>query len=68
METIPVSHPRQLNLPPMLRQFSPATIVAAMLLVCSPFAVTAGTYSQNFDNFANATTDLDDGLSNVRYH
>ena len=61
METIPVSHPRQLNLPPMLRQFSPATIVAAMLLVCSPFAVTAGTYSQNFDNFANATTDLDDG-------
>jgi hypothetical protein len=45
----------------MLRQFFPTTIVAAMLLVCSPFAVTAGTYSQNFDNFANGTTDLDDG-------
>ena len=45
----------------MLRQFSPTTIVAAMLLTCCDFNAKADTYSQDFNGFANGTTNLGDG-------
>jgi hypothetical protein len=45
----------------MLRRFFPTTIVAAMLLACCDFNAKADTYSQNFNGFANGTSNLGDG-------